>query len=353
VVDLDQNPIAQLPPHNPDQNIVVPVGTRAVNMAEDRTLLPEPFRGTPDQDASEFWRRLKTYMTYKDLDAASRLRLATAMMTKLACDWIEKLPDADKLTIDDLQTAFEKRYIKPAALRFRSACEVFQRKQEQGELVDAYAVRVRKLAKRIPMDDSTLLYAFVSGLRPKIASFVLGRNPDNINNAIDDARIGELSTAEASGAENSALTEQLNEMRKDIQRMAQRYDSMTISAPLQTERPRSPMRKVTFEDEGTSESRGRETRRPSPGRAESSFGSFSRGNYRNYFPQRSRGSSQFIPRARGMRTRGTFRGNFQQATNFTPTAGYNPSGYDQQSCGQRGFDQSGYNQPGYNQPQPF
>ena len=126
VVDLDQNPIAQLPPPaNPDQNIAVPVGIRAVNMAEDRTLLPKPFRGTPDQDASEFWRRLKTYMTYKDLDAASRLKLTTAMMTESACDWIEKLPDAEKLTIDDLQTALEKRYIKPAALRFRSACEVF------------------------------------------------------------------------------------------------------------------------------------------------------------------------------------------------------------------------------------
>jgi len=97
-------------------------------------------------------------MTYKDLDAASRLKLATAMMTESACDCTEKLPDADKLTIDDLQTAFEKRYIKPAALRFRSACEVFQRKQ--GEAVDAYADRVRKLAKRIPMDDSTLLHLF-------------------------------------------------------------------------------------------------------------------------------------------------------------------------------------------------
>ena len=42
------------------------------------------------------------------------------------------------------------------------------------------------------------------------------------------------------------------------------------------------------------------------------------------------------------------RGNFQQATNFTPTAGYNPPGFDQQSYGQPGFDP-----PGYNQPQPF
>jgi len=52
---------------------------------------------------------------------------------------------------------------------------------------------VRRLGKKIAMDNRTLLYAFVSGLRFKIANFVLGRNPDNINAAIDDARIGELS----------------------------------------------------------------------------------------------------------------------------------------------------------------
>jgi len=52
------------------------------------------------------------------------------------------------------------------------------------------------------MDNSTLLYAFVSGLRPKIANFVFGRNPDNKNAAIDDAKIGELSTDEGTAADN-------------------------------------------------------------------------------------------------------------------------------------------------------
>jgi len=30
------------------------------NIAEDRTLLPEPFAGSPKEDATEFWRRLET-----------------------------------------------------------------------------------------------------------------------------------------------------------------------------------------------------------------------------------------------------------------------------------------------------
>ena len=55
VADLDQNPVAQIPPPaNPIQNIAAPVGTRTVHMAEDRTLLPEPFRGLPTRTRLNF-----------------------------------------------------------------------------------------------------------------------------------------------------------------------------------------------------------------------------------------------------------------------------------------------------------
>ena len=33
--------------------------------AEDRILLPDPFRGRTGDDAEEFWRRLETYLTFK------------------------------------------------------------------------------------------------------------------------------------------------------------------------------------------------------------------------------------------------------------------------------------------------
>jgi len=56
------------------------------HMAEERTLLPEPFRGAPDQNASEFWRRLTTYMTYRELDPAGQLKLTKAMMVDTAAD---------------------------------------------------------------------------------------------------------------------------------------------------------------------------------------------------------------------------------------------------------------------------
>jgi len=39
------------------QLLVLPIKP---DMAEERTLLPDPFAATPKEDAAEFWRRLKT-----------------------------------------------------------------------------------------------------------------------------------------------------------------------------------------------------------------------------------------------------------------------------------------------------
>jgi len=93
-----------------------------------------------------------------------------------AQEWAEKLEGAQKDTIDHLKAAFSKRFIKPPVLRFRSACEMFGKKQADNESVDAYANRLHSLAKRVDIDDATLLYAFVSGLRGKLASF-FGQEP--------------------------------------------------------------------------------------------------------------------------------------------------------------------------------
>jgi len=121
---------------------------------------------------------------------------------------------------------------------------MFGKKQGIDETVDAYASRLRGLAKRVDVNDDTLFYAFVSGLRPQLASYVLNENPLNVTSAINDARIAEMSNLAAS--DTSHLTDQMSEMRKNIQKMAERYDTMTLSASVQRERSKSPARKVTF-----------------------------------------------------------------------------------------------------------
>ena len=233
--------------HNNDNNQEEATIT---NMAEDRALLPNPFRGTPDEDASEWWRRLNNYHTFKGNDEATKLRLTKALFVEEGCDWLEGLENDKKDTYEHLETAFKARFVHPPVLKFRSAYELFGKKQRADETVDAYVNRLSTLSKKVDVDDKSLLYALVSGLRAPMASYVLGRNPQTFSEAVDAARLAEFSTGE--GFQGDAqLSAQMLEMRKDIQKLAQRYDSMSVAAAIQNDRQRSPTppsKRVTFQD---------------------------------------------------------------------------------------------------------
>ena len=218
-------------------------------MAEERTLIPSPFGGSSEEDASEFWRRLKTYIGYKNLNEEASLRLAQAMLVQTARDWLEKLPVEKKNTFQQLETAFDERYVKPKILRFCSARDIFDKKQKVDENVETYANRLQSLNKRVNVADETLLYAFMSGLRPAIASFVMGKCPQNFAQALEEARVAEFSTVDCTTKTDQHLLDQMSEMRKDLQQLAQRYDSISLSASVQGSRNDfTPERRVTFQN---------------------------------------------------------------------------------------------------------
>jgi len=124
-------------------------------MTEDS--VPSPFQGTPEEDPAEFWRRLEMYMAYKNIRPPDQLRLVKAMLVENTQDWAEKLNGAQKDTINHLKVVFGERFIKPTVFKFRSACEMFGKKQADNESVDAYASRLRSFAKRVNIDHATLL----------------------------------------------------------------------------------------------------------------------------------------------------------------------------------------------------
>jgi len=154
---------------------------RRNTMAEDRALLPKPFFGTADEDPAEFWRQLELFIAYKGLAAPEDIKLFKAMMIKGAQDWLKSLEPAQKNTVAALKKAFNLKFVKPPVLKFRSACDLFHKKQSEQETVDQYANRLRNSAKRADMSESTLLYAFVSGLKGKLAGFVLGKTQLPLN----------------------------------------------------------------------------------------------------------------------------------------------------------------------------
>ena len=100
--------------------------------------------------------------------------------------------DEQKDTIAHLRDAFATRYQTPDALKYKSASEIFTRRQTQDESVDDYIMRMRKLAKLIEADDNILRYAIINGLLPYISVQVTQAKPTTIDAILDVARLAEL-----------------------------------------------------------------------------------------------------------------------------------------------------------------
>ena len=202
----------------PDLQLLVP--PIRPNMAEERILLSDPFLGSSKEDAAEFWRRLETYLEYKRSDDSDKLRLTTAMFVCTARDWYEGLAEERKDTFPHLKAAFAEKFIQPAILKWQSANDIFTKKQMQTETVDDCANRIKNLGKRIEFNDSTLMFALFNGLKSAIKGQVLARNPQSFAEAVDYARLAELSVFVTTSSTENMITEQVAQMRCDIQQLA-------------------------------------------------------------------------------------------------------------------------------------
>ena len=115
-------------------------------------------------------------------------------MTELAGDWLASLSHDTLGTFDGVKAAFDARYKTPEVTTYKSAKEIFTRKQQQGEAVEEYITKIQKAARVTGADEKTTVYAVLNGLRAEYVPYVTQSRPENIKTLIDAARMAELTT---------------------------------------------------------------------------------------------------------------------------------------------------------------
>jgi len=259
------------------------------DMAEEKTVMPPVFSGKATDDADAWIRHFNNYCRYKEYNAAKSLALFRVLLTGNAALWLDALPDATVGDLDRLRTAFAERYQTPEILKFKSAKEIFSKKQGEFQSVDDYIAEMRKLAQKINADEKLICYAILNGLKSNLTPYITQQNPQTVDTLLVAARMAEV-TAPAVPAADTHLSDQLADVQSEVKRLAQRWDKL-VSAPV-------------FEPRGTNEP---QRRSPSPRRV-----TFADANPQRPWPQSvNRGRSNNFAANRGMR--GTFqRGSFQQ-----------------------------------------
>jgi len=184
------------------------------------------------------------------------------MLVLTARDWLENLPEERKDTFAHLKLAFAEKFIQPAILKWQSVNDIFTKQQMQSESVDEYANNIKNLGKRIEFNDSTLMFALLNGLKPAIKGQVLAKNPQSFAEAVDGARLAQLSVFVSTLPTEKLITKQRAQMRCDIQQLTGKgtvYDPhiTTLSTEEATHSPLSSPRRVRF-----NEQEGRRSPRP-------------------------------------------------------------------------------------------
>ena len=97
------------------------------------------------------------------------MALFKLLMTDLSGDWLASLPPAGVATFDAVKTSFDARYKTPEMAKYRSAKEIFSRKQQP--TADDFIAEMQKAARIIDADEKTTIYATLNGLRPELVGY--------------------------------------------------------------------------------------------------------------------------------------------------------------------------------------
>jgi len=205
-------------------------------------LMPALYKGTATEDVETWLRHFLNYCAYKDYTEAKKLNLFKLLLTGSAAIWLETLPSDITDSWGNLQTAFLTRYSTPELMRFKSARDWLNRKQGPSESADDFVASMQRLAKSIGADDQMTRFAILNGLRPEIATYVIQRQPTNVKELLDAARIGEMCVIKPET--DSTVTTQIAQVQDQLRQLTAKLETSRASTVMSVEqRLRAPSSK--------------------------------------------------------------------------------------------------------------
>jgi len=115
---------------------------------------------------------IRLYVAYRDLKDDKPLQLFKVLMKGATGEWLDSKADDKKDSLAHLEAAFMTRYQTPENIKYKSARDIFSRRQRDNETVDDFVCSMLKLANIIDLDERAQRYAILNGLKANIAAYV-------------------------------------------------------------------------------------------------------------------------------------------------------------------------------------
>lgn len=198
-------------------------------MAEDKTLAPPLFRGTIAENGEDWYRHFENYCSYKEMAEPKKLALFKVLIIDLAGDWLASLPDGNTNSYAAIKQAFDARYKVPEMVKYRSAKDLFSRKQQEAESVDDFCAGLQKAARVIGADEKTTVYAALNGISPNLVGYITQRKPNTMAELLEAARVAELTIPIPKTADN-AVSSQIFEVKAEMQKLNEKWERVAVNA---------------------------------------------------------------------------------------------------------------------------
>jgi len=232
----------------------------------DSTYAPPIFKGHSSEDATEFLSYLDRFMDYKQLGDMERIDFVGILLRDAAGYFFENLPESDKISWKAFKEAFLARFGRSEATKWRDARDIWSSPQGLDEQASDFIARIIRLSKRVPdIDESTLRYAILNGLRPAVRTHVLQADVKSLDELINAARVADAAVSTSDPALSSLLDEvrasnaQHAKHNAAFQELSSRLDKLQITS-VQSNSNYS-RRQVRFDDQPLLRSRSPSPRR--------------------------------------------------------------------------------------------
>ena len=112
-------------------------------------------------------------------------------------------------------------------IRYRSAKDLFSRKQQKNQSVDDFCVLMQKAARVIGADERTTVYATLNVISLCYLTYVTQAKPTTMAALLEAARVAELTIQPEST--DAGLSSQLAEMKSEVHKLNEKWEKMVVN----------------------------------------------------------------------------------------------------------------------------
>ena len=200
------------------------------NQAEASSLRPASFKGLASEDADRWMKRFLSYSEFSNMDDQRKARIFRLMVEQAAEVWYNSLPEAVRGNWQQLQEAFNQKYINANNLHWLKEQGLFARVQGREESVESYITDVRQRCSQLQKGEAETRSIILRGLLPGIKAFVIGQQPADLEEVELKAKLAEsienLKPKDASSDRVNLMQDTYNKSLSDLSKAINNLEGM-------------------------------------------------------------------------------------------------------------------------------